>query len=224
MSTTTAAGRTDADAVYLALRSEITAGALAPGTPLREVALAGRFGVSRTPVREALRRLEQDRIVAPGARGMAVRAVDPQEVVHVYDMRVLLEAEAAGQASRARDVADLLHLEGLLARDRALDDPDDATRSRTNLEFHAVLWRATHNPVLVDLMERLTAHLVHAPHSTLSVDGRWEAALDEHRALVEAVRAQDGERARAVAAAHMDAARTLRLQLLRDAAAARPDA
>jgi DNA-binding GntR family transcriptional regulator len=205
--------------VYQKLREEIVTGVLAPGSPLREVSLAGRFGVSRTPVREALRRLEQDRLLVPGDRGMVVRAIDPHEVVQVYDMRVLLEAEAAGQAARDHRPADLVRLEGLLDRDRTLTDPDDATRVRTNLEFHAAVWQATHNPVLVDLLERLTVHLVHAPRSTLSVGDRWHHALDEHARLLEAVRARDEQRARTLAGEHMATARELRLRLLRDSAA-----
>lgn len=219
MATSGTSGRTDAQSVYLDLRTEIHSGALPPGSPLRETALAGRFGVSRTPIREALRRLEQDRLLVPGTRGMEVRAIDAEEVVQVYDMRVLLEAEAAGQAAHARTTTDLLRLEGLLSRDRGLTDPDDATRIRTNLEFHAALWHATHNPVLVDLLERLTIHLVHAPRSTLSVGDRWGHALDEHEHLINAIRDRDGSTARDKAGSHMNTAREIRLQLLREAAA-----
>ena len=88
--------RTDAQAVYAALRGQILSGDLPPGAPLREVALAERFGVSRTPVREALRRLQQDRLLARDGRGMQVRAIDPNEVVQVYDMRVLLVKQMEG--------------------------------------------------------------------------------------------------------------------------------
>jgi DNA-binding GntR family transcriptional regulator len=211
---------TDAQAVYADLRRQILSGALPPGTPLREIALAERFGVSRTPVREALRRLQQDRLLVPGGRGMQVRAIDPHEVVQVYDMRILLEAEAAGQAARSRGEADLMRMEGLLSRDRALVDPDEATRSRTNLEFHGAVWQAAHNAVLVDLLERLSIHLVHAPRSTLSVGDRWTTALDEHARLVAAVRARDEQAAREIAGQHMSAAREIRLALLREAAAA----
>lgn len=208
---------TDARTVYGRLREEIVSGVLEPGSPLRETALASRFGVSRTPVREALRRLEQDRLLVPGSRGMAVRAIDPGEVVQIYDLRVLLEAEAAGQAARSRGTADLLRLEGLLSRDRELTDPDDATRTRTNLEFHGALWAASHNAVLVDLLERLTTHFVHAPHSTLTGD-RWTAALDEHAHILDAVRDGDDRTARELAGAHMSTAREIRLRLLREAA------
>ncbi|MHA6617889.1 GntR family transcriptional regulator [Pseudonocardia sp. DLS-67] len=210
---------TDAQTVYEDLRGQILSGALPPGTPLREIALAERFGVSRTPVREALSRLQQDRLLAPGGRGMQVRSIDPHEVVQVYDMRVLLEAEAAGQAAHSRGDADLMRLEGLLARDRALTDLDDATRTRTNLEFHSAIWEATHNPVLLDLLERLSIHLVHAPRSTLSVGDRWSTALDEHARLVAAVRGRDEQAAREIARQHMTTAREIRLALLREAAA-----
>jgi DNA-binding GntR family transcriptional regulator len=209
---------TDAKAVYRQLREEITSGALPPGSPLREIPLAARFGVSRTPIREALRRLEQDRLLVPGERGMVIRAIDSHEVIQIYELRVLLESEAAREAARDRRPADLVHLEGLLSRDRALAEPDDGTRIRTNLEYHTAIWQATHNPVLIDLLERLTTHLVHVPHSTLSVGSRWQEALDEHGRLLEAIRDRNESGAGEIAAQHMTTARQIRLQLLRDAA------
>ncbi|WP_218123568.1 GntR family transcriptional regulator [Quadrisphaera sp. DSM 44207] len=211
--------RPDVQGIYDVLRAEIVAGAIPGGSPVREVALATRFGVSRTPVREALRRLQHDRLLVPGVRGLAVRTIEPEEVVQVYDVRILLEAEAARSAARARTAVDLAVLEGLLARDRALVAPDDETRAATNLEFHAAVWQAGHNAVLQDLLQRLTAHLVRAPRSTLSRDERWREALEEHAALVDAVAAGDAERAAAVAAAHMRTAREIRLALLREATA-----
>lgn len=215
--------RHDAQTIYEELRAEISAGVLRAGSPVREVALADRFGVSRTPVREALRRLQHDRLLVPGARGLQVREVDPQEVVQVYDMRILLEAEAAREAARAHTPADLVLLEGLIARDRSLVDPADQLRAQTNTEFHAALWQATHNRVLQDLLQRLTLHLVRTPHSTLSAPGRWEQALDEHEQLVRAVTAGDGVTAARIAAEHMGRAREIRLSLLRTAAAGRQD-
>ncbi|WP_299958333.1 GntR family transcriptional regulator [uncultured Modestobacter sp.] len=216
--------RADADSIYEDMRAEITSGELPAGSPVREVALADRFGVSRTPVREALRRLQHDRLLVPGVRGLQVRVVDPQEVVQVYDMRILLEAQAAREAARARTAADLVLLEGLLARDRSLVDPPDQLRAQTNTEFHAAVWEATHNRVLQDLLQRLTVHLVRTPHSTLSVDGRWAEALDEHERLLRAITDGDVELAAEVAAAHMTRARQIRLSLLRTAAAGRLDA
>lgn len=208
--------RHDGDSIYRELRSEILAGALPPATPLREVAISERFGVSRTPVRDALRRLKHDRLLEQGARGLQVHQATAQEAIQVYDVRILLEQEVAGQAALSRDITDVVRLEGLLARDLALVNPDDGTRASTNLEFHAAVWAAAHNPVLEDLLQRLSTHLIRTPHSTLSVGERWQEALAEHGRLVDAISARDEHGARAVSKAHMETARSLRLGLLRD--------
>ncbi|MFD6444996.1 GntR family transcriptional regulator [Promicromonospora sp. NPDC060204] len=208
-------GKVDASAIYDGLRADIQDGTLRPGDPVREVAVAERFGVSRTPVREALSRLEHDRLLTSSSRGLVVRAVEADEVIQIYNVRILLEGETAAEAAQSRTEADLLRLESLLERDRSLQDPDDAARALTNIEFHEAIWTATHNPVLQDILRRLTVHLVRTPHSTLSVPGRWAEALDEHAALIDAVRRRDAGAARALASAHMTRAREIRLDLLR---------
>ena len=217
-----ASARIDGESIFATLRSEILSGVHQPGTPMREISLAERFGVSRTPVREALSRLQQERLLERVARGLQVPQVEPAQVIQIYDMRILLEEEAAGQAARARQFPDLMRLEALLERDRRLVDPDDHTRITTNLEFHAAVWECAHNPILTDLLERLCTHLVHAPQSTLSVDQRWDAALDEHAALISAIDRHDVEEARALARTHMETARSIRLKLLREGALEQP--
>lgn len=214
MSTGPDAARVDASVIYDALRSDILTGVLSPGAPAREVALAARFGVSRTPVREALRLLEHDRLLVASSRGLVVRDVEPDEVIAIYDVRILLEGQAAAQAAEHRRESDLLQLEALLQRDRALSAPSDAVRTSTNIEFHDAIVAATHNVVLVDLLGRLAVHLVRTPHSTLSAPGRWEQALGEHAAILDAIRARDGERAEQVASSHLRTARGIRLELL----------
>ncbi|WP_242607615.1 GntR family transcriptional regulator [Zhihengliuella halotolerans] len=212
------AGRVDREAIFRTLRDEILAGVHPPGTALREVGLSERFGVSRTPVREALGRLQHEGLLERATRGLQVPQVDPQQVIQIYDLRVMLEEEAAGQAARNRGAADMMRLEALVDRDRGLSDPADLTRIKTNLEFHATVWAATHNRILEDLLERLSTHLVHTPHSTLSVEGRWEGSLDEHAALVQAIAEQRSDDAREIARHHMETARSLRLELLRKSA------
>ncbi len=213
------AARVDGDTIFRALRSEILAGMHPPGTALREVVISERFGVSRTPVREALSRLQHERLLERAARGLQVPQIDPQEVIQIYDLRVMLEEEAAGQAALNRGTADLMRLEALIERDRALVDPEDATRVTHNLEFHTTLWGAARNPVLMDLLQRLSTHLIHTPRSTLSVGHRWPEALAEHDALVRAIVERRSDDARAIARTHMETARSLRLQLLRTSAA-----
>ncbi|WP_104090925.1 GntR family transcriptional regulator [Cryobacterium sp. N19] len=210
--------RVDGDEIFRVLRAEILEGLHSPGTAMRETVVASRFGVSRTPVREALTRLQHERLLERGARGLQVPRVHPQEVIQIYDLRVMLEEEVAGQAALARSSADVIVLEALVERDRSLVDPDDQLRTKSNLAFHAAVWAATHNAVLEDLLERLSTHLIHSPHSTLSVAGRWPEALDEHTALVEAIADRRVDDARRIARGHMETARTLRLKLIRDAA------
>jgi DNA-binding GntR family transcriptional regulator len=214
--------RVDGESIFQALRSEILSGVHPPGTAVRETSLAERFGVSRTPVREALSRLQQERLLERVARGLQVPQVDPQQVIQIYDMRILLEEEAARQAAKARQFPDLMRLEALLQRDRQLQEPDDYTRITTNLEFHAAVWNCAHNPVLRDLLERLSTHLIHAPRSTLSTGNRWAESLDEHEALLKAIENQDSDAAGKIAREHMETARTLRLQLLRETALQNP--
>lgn len=100
-------------------------GTLLPGTQLKEVRLANRFGVSRTPVRDALSRLEDLGLAERVNRGLEVRGLDPEQVIQVYDMRILLEVEASGQAAQNRNLNDILTLEALLERDRSLEKPTD---------------------------------------------------------------------------------------------------
>ncbi|MBC7761065.1 MAG: GntR family transcriptional regulator [Candidatus Saccharibacteria bacterium] len=207
--------RNDGDSIHEALRNDILSGAVRSGEAMREVLLAQRFGVSRTPVRQALGRLEQERLLERGARGLFVKHIDAREVVQVYDIRIMLEAESSSQAALSRDSSDLARLEGLLARDRSLIDPSDRDRKVNNLEFHSAIWAAAHNPVLTDLLERLSSHLIHTPRSTLSVGDRWAEALQEHTAIIAAISDRDGVRAGVLARRHMERAREIRLDLIR---------
>jgi DNA-binding GntR family transcriptional regulator len=202
--------------IYTAIRGRILDGTLRPGERLREIPLAEEFGVSRTPVREALMRLENDGLARRDGRSLVVHAVSAEELIQVYDLRINLESEAAAQAADRRSTVDLASLEALWERDRALVEPIDAQRTATNLEFHRAIWACSHNSVLQDLLSRLNAHLVHAPKSTLSVGNRWETALAEHHAIIDAIRVRDAAEARRVAAEHMRTARNLRLQLIRE--------
>lgn len=209
------AGKHDRESIYRVLREQISLGELEPGMSLREVELSERFGVSRTPVRDALLRLEESRLLERTSRGLEVKGIDPQTTVQVYDLRILLEEEVSGQAAENHTINDILKLEALLERDRKICDPTHQELVQSNLEFHRAVWEASHNPVLLDLLERLRTPLVHAPEPTLSVDGRWEEALEEHAGLIRAIEKRDRDVARAAARKHLEKARAIRMELLR---------
>jgi DNA-binding GntR family transcriptional regulator len=199
--------------VYARIRDDIVSGALAPGSPLVEVPTAERYGVSRTPVREALRRLEQDGLVERGDRGMRVRVRSSEEILEIYDVRIGLEAMAARWAAERRTLLDLARLRRAHERMCETDPTDAAAMAEANRRFHETLWLAGHNGTLVDLLRHLHAHLTRYPATTLTREGRWKAVLDEHARLIDAVDAGDASAAADIAEAHMAAAREIRLEM-----------
>ena len=96
--------------VYDRLRAEVVAGTFEAGAPLTELVLAQRYGTSRTPVREALRRLEQDGLVERGERGMRVRTRSPEEILEIYEVRIPLEATAASAAAQRHSEFDMARI------------------------------------------------------------------------------------------------------------------
>jgi DNA-binding GntR family transcriptional regulator len=200
-----------ATSVYERIRDAIVAGRLEGGRTLSENALAAEFGTSRTPVREALHRLEIERLVERGPRGAVVRATSPEEILDIYEVRVTLEGSAARSAAINATDLDLARLRSRQEGMRALEDA--AQRAAANRAFHEALWDASHSPTLIDLLHRLHVHLRRYPTTTLDWPGRWEAVLDEHDALLEAIARHDADAAREIAEVHMAAAREIRLRM-----------
>jgi len=179
--------------------------------------MAKAFGVSRTPVREALRRLEQDGIVQRVGRQLVVRVTTPEEVLEIYDCRVVLEGMAAQWAARHRTDYDLALLERSLTLMAQQQDRTPVEMVRTNQIFHDQLWISSHNSTLCDLLDRLEVHIRRYPEPTVSQPGRWETAMTEHRAILDAIRQRDTELAGLLSSAHMTASRDLRLRMIQQA-------
>jgi DNA-binding GntR family transcriptional regulator len=202
---------------YETLLREILRGELLPGEALTELSLAERLAVSRTPIREALTRLEQDGLLKRTSRGMVLRERSPEEILDIYEVRILLEADAARSAAERRlplDVITLKRIAGELEAMGAGDDPDAVAEASRG--FHRAVWQAAHNEPILDLLQRIHRHLVRYPAATLSYPGRREAALSEHRLLIAAIEARDGEKAAQESTRHFTAARDIRLQLWSD--------
>ncbi|GAB3678363.1 GntR family transcriptional regulator [Saccharopolyspora tripterygii] len=202
--------------VYERLRGEIVEGTFDAGANLVELALAERYGTSRTPIREALRRLEQDGLVERGDRGMRVRTRSPEEILEIYEVRIALEATAASAAATRHTDLDLIRVRKAQSTMDAVSSEDPTTMMAANRAVHEAIWAAGHNGTVVDLLSRLNNHLTRYPATTLESAGRWQEALSEHHALIEAIEARDSARAGELARAHMTKARDLRLQIYRD--------
>jgi DNA-binding GntR family transcriptional regulator len=176
-----------------------------------EAALAARLGVSRTPIREALRRLEQDGLVERTSRGTRVVERSPEQILEIYELRILLEAQAARAAAARATNLDINRLRRIHEQMLAAGPEDEAGRVTLNRLFHEGLWQASHNRTLVDVIDRLIAQL--HPQTTLRFPGRWDTILREHGELLEAIVEHRADDAAAIAAEHMSQAREIRLQL-----------
>lgn len=198
---------------YERLRDDVLSGAVPPGSALAEAALAERYGVSRTPIREALRRLEQDGLVERAGRGMRVREHSPDEILEIYEVRIILEEAAARRAAHARSELDLTMLTRAHEQMCALETEEAEPRARANREFHERIRTASHNATLIDLLQRLERHLHRYPQTTLTYPGRWDAVLDEHERLLAAIGDGRADDAAELAAGHMTAARDIRLRM-----------
>lgn len=198
---------------YDRLRELILTNAFGSNEPLTEVNVAEKLGVSRTPVREALKRLEQDGLVERFGRGVRVKERSPEEILEIYEVRVTLEAAAARGAAERSTELDLSRLEAI--HEQMLPLPASALDECVlwNNRFHEALWRASHNATLEDVITRLITLLRRYPQTTLAFPGRWERILDEHARLIAAIRARDADLAASIAAEHMTVARDTRLRM-----------
>lgn len=199
---------------YRRLLAEIRSGQLLPGARLRETELAERLGISRTPVREAIRQLEADGLVTHQARqGATIRNLDYAEVIELYEMRSVLEGTAARLAARMAsrvELAELTEINEALA----LSAPGAAAQE-LNRQFHRTLLDAARNRFLVKTMSALQKTLMILGPTTLSETERHESAAAEHRAVIEAIAAHDGDRAEAAMRAHVQAALGARVRGMR---------
>lgn len=201
---------------YERIVAEIGAGNLRPGDRLTETELALRLGISRTPVREALRALEADGLVAHAPRvGATIRRLDHAEIAELYDMRAVLEGTAARFAARAASQAELDELAAIhAAMGRASGGADLAGLNR---QFHRALLDAARNRFLIRAVEAIHKTLLILGPSTMGEGARAAAAQAEHTAILAALEARQADAAEAAIRAHIEAAYRARLRQIRTA-------
>lgn len=201
------------NSIYDDLRSQIVNGELAPGTHLVEGALAKVFGVSRTPIREALSRLAYEGLLERHDRAMRVRILKAEDILEIYEVRIALERAAARAAAERRTDLDLGRLRRTLEEMQALQPDETHRRPKLAHAFHFALWRASHNSMLVDTLEAVHLRVLGLSSTTLHYPERWKIFTDECVTLLDAVRDRDVELAGRVAAVQMTNARDFRVAL-----------
>ena len=177
------------DAYELVLEA-IDSGVYHPGDRLVESELAERFGVSRTPVREALQRLETQSILVRDGRSMVVASLDHDQLGELYAVRAQLEGLAAQLAAQHAAPEEIRILQDMVALDAALVD-DPAGLARANRRFHRQIHLASHNRYLIRQLESVHRTMALLTTTSLAAEGRGVDALAEHAAIVDAIANRD---------------------------------
>ena len=179
------------------IREAILKGNLKPGEKVAEPELAERFGISRTPIREAFRQLESEGYLTVIPRkGAVVAALSERDVVEFYAIKSILEGYAASLAANNLTEKELERLEAVNQKLRTLAQEGDVRSFyRVHNEFHEIFLKAADNVKLHELIHQLGMKFNRLRMASLSVKGRMEISVEEHEKLLEAFRRKDGEAA-----------------------------
>jgi DNA-binding GntR family transcriptional regulator len=183
------------------IKAAILNGQFKPGTPLVENELAGQFGVSKTPVREALKALEgSGLVVIRPYTGTTVRELSEDDAIAIYDLRLLLEPEAVRRGVTAgSDFSGAAQ-----ALERAALAEDASTRSTANRDFHRGLYAGCGNPLLVRTLDGLRDQTALVSASSWARRPSWEEEAREHAAILDQVRAGNAGKAATLVQRHIE--------------------
>lgn len=206
------------DAVTHILREAILDGTLEPSTWLREAELARELSVSRTPIREALRHLSMEGLVAISThQGAVVAPITIDDTLKIYVVRETLEGLAARLAAKHRTDEHLQQLyEVLDEMEQAASEGDAQGVAESNIRFHKVIRESTDNPHLDRFLAQIEHFVRRFGRTTFEVPGRALQAVLEHRRIADAISRRESEVAEELSVEHMRAARELRVRMVLD--------
>ena len=200
--------------VYQKLRAAIEVGELKPGQRVMEVEVAEWLKVSRTPVREALRRLESEGMLVVEPRmGLVVASISRQAMLELYVMREVLEGTAARLCARNASDLEVMELDELVKREARLQN-DAQALVRHNRLFHEALHRGAHNRYLEKSLAAVNASMYLLGPSQMLLPARAETARNEHAEIFDCIRKRDADAAEATARRHVRAAQQQRVKQL----------
>ncbi len=200
---------------FAKLMQAIETGLYQPGDRLREVEIAERLSLSRTPIREALRRLEAEKIVEHRPRvGAVIRRLEQTEVVELYEMRLVLERTAAEMAAKHSVEAEVDAL-AALNTDIAESGEDAPRAAAINQKFHRAIYLAGRNRFLLDAARAMNNALLLLGPTTLADADRIATVTHQHSQIIDAISAGDIDGAGAAAEAHLQTSLRYRLKVMR---------
>lgn len=175
---------------YSLILEAIDVGVFRPGDRLVESDLAERFGVSRTPIREALQRLETQSLLERDGRSLIVASLDHNQMAELYVVRAELEGLAAKLAAKHATDEEVKVLRDMVETDNDLIN-DPAALARANRRFHKQIHLSSHNRYLVQQLDLVHRTMALMADTSLAADGRSELAQGEHDVIVQAIEARD---------------------------------
>jgi DNA-binding GntR family transcriptional regulator len=205
------------EVVFDAVREAIIDGVLRPGERLMESQLAEQLGVSRTPVREAIRKLELEGFVVMIPRkGAYVAGISLKDIADVFEVRAALEALATVLAAERITEEELEELERILVRKAEIIEQQEIELFiESDKKFHEILYRASRNQRLIQILTNLQDEVHRFRSVSLASPGRMRVALEEHRKVVEALADRDITRAEALAWEHIENAENSLMEAVR---------
>ncbi len=201
------------DRIYDHVIDAIKQGKLKPKDRIKEQYLAEETGLSRTPIREALGILLNEGIlIQEGKNGLVVAGLDLVSITKLYELRELLEGEAARLAVQYSSKAELEILARIVKAQKSIAHTDISALRANNVLFHQTLYRYSGNHYLYKTMQNLEKTLILLGESTLAKENRPKESYEEHLNLVNAIRAKDSKKAEELARFHIHQAYKIRLE------------
>lgn len=198
-----------ADQIFERLESDILTGVYPRGSVLTELSLSEDLGVSRTPIREAVRRLEQEHLVESTSKGVVVLSITLEDAMIIYDIRIHAEGLAAKACARhitpqqVSEMKDLLELQEFYMR-----KGDSERVKNIDSQFHQMIYQFAGSPVYVDTLTPLHNKTQKFRKATMSNSGKAEVSFREHYSIYEAIAAGKPEDAEQAMRYHVEQART----------------
>jgi DNA-binding GntR family transcriptional regulator len=192
------------DQTYDVLKDAILSGVLKPGDRLVEQQVADSLGLSRIPVREAFRRLQQEGYLVSTKSGLVVRQVSLQELHDLYAVRARLEGMAAGLAAERASEEEITGLWEILTRmENLLEEGDETKLTQASFEFHSHLYSLLRNRFLIDFLNTLQEQLRRYRSLQFKIPHRGRVSVEEDRCILEAIARHDSDAADRYAQQHI---------------------
>ena len=196
---------------YSLILEAIDIGIYKPGDRLVESDLADSFGVSRTPIREALQRLETQSLLTRDGRSLIVSSLDHSQMAELYTVRAELEGLAANLAAKHATTEEVKVLQDMVSSDRKIIAEPSAL-AKSNRRFHKQIHLASHNRFLIKQLDLVHRSMALMATTSLAADGRGPVAVEEHQAIVTAISKGDSEEASEKLRDHISTAFITRLK------------